>query len=111
MSELELDVDTAVPIGLITNELITNSIKHAFPDQEKGQIRITLQQGENGLLKLLIADNGRPASAKAVPKKDSGFGSLLIQLLTTQLGGTLETSTEKGTSTVIRFPLQQKSAA
>jgi len=111
MSEIELDVDTAVPIGLITNELITNSIKHAFPDQEKGQIRITLQQGENGLLKLLIADNGHPTAGEAVPKKDSGFGSLLIQLLTTQLGGTLETSTEHGTSTVIRFPLQQKSAA
>lgn len=111
MSELELDVDTAVPIGLITNELITNSIKHAFPDQEKGQIRITLQPGENGLLKLLIADNGHPTAAEAVSKKDSGFGSLLIQLLTTQLGGTLETSTEHGTSTVIRFPLQQKSAA
>jgi two-component sensor histidine kinase len=111
MSEIELDVDTAVPIGLITNELITNSIKHAFPDQEKGQIRITLQQDENGLLKLLIADNGRPAAGEAVSKKDSGFGSLLIQLLTTQLGGTLKTSTEKGTSTVIRFPLQQKSAA
>jgi two-component sensor histidine kinase len=111
MSKIELDVDTAVPIGLITNELITNSIKHAFPDQEKGLIRITLQPGENDLLKLIIEDNGRPSANEAVSKKDSGFGSLLIQLLTTQLGGTLETSSEGGTSTVILFPLQQKSAA
>jgi two-component sensor histidine kinase len=111
MSKIELDVDTAVPVGLITNELITNSIKHAFPDQQKGQILITLTQDENDLLKLQIADNGQNMTNGSVLKKESGFGTLLVQLLTTQLGGKLEKSTEAGTSIMIRFPRQEKAAA
>lgn len=111
MPEVELDIDTAVPIGLITNELITNSIKHAFPNQRKGQILVTLTQEKNGLLKLNIADNGQAANKVLSDKKEKGFGTLLIQLLTTQLGGELETSTAAGTSTIIQFPLQQKSVA
>ncbi len=111
MNDIELDVDTAVPIGLITNELITNSIKHAFPNKKKGQILITLAQAENGLLKLIIADNGQSSYDDSKDTKEKGFGTLLIQLLTTQLGGRLEKSTEAGTSTIIYFPLQQKSAA
>lgn len=111
MSELELDVDTAVPIGLITNELITNSLKYAFPNKQKGQISITLTTEENGLLKLNIADNGQATQEESSSKKNQGFGTLLIQLLTTQLGGRLETSTTAGTSTIIQFPLQQKSVA
>ena len=111
MKDIELDVDTAVPVGLITNELITNSIKHAFPDKRKGQILITLVQEENGLLKLNIADNGDAIVNELVVKKEKGFGTLLIQLLTTQLGGKLEESTVAGTSTIIQFPLQEKSVA
>ncbi len=111
MSKIELDVDSAVPIGLITNELITNSIKHAFPNKQKGNILITLAQEENGLLRLIIADNGQLTNNKSVTNQNKGFGTLLIQLLTTQLGGTLETSNEIGTSTMIQFPPQEKSAA
>jgi two-component sensor histidine kinase len=111
MKDVELDVDTAVPIGLITNELITNSIKHAFPNKQEGRIFISLSQEENGLLKLNITDNGQAASNESTVKKEKGFGTLLIQLLTTQLGGKLEKSTEAGTTTVIQFPLQEKSVA
>lgn len=111
MSKIELDVDTAVPVGLITNELITNSIKHAFPDKQKGQILITLTQDENGLLQLQIADNGQNTANESIRKKKSGFGTLLVQLLTTQLGGNLEKSTEAGTSIMIRFPRQEKAVA
>jgi two-component sensor histidine kinase len=111
MEDIELDVDTAVPIGLITNELITNSLKHAFPNKKKGQISITLTQGENNLLKLHIEDNGQNTAKESAPKKESGFGTLLVQLLTTQLGGKLQQSTEAGTSIMIWFPRQEKSAA
>ena len=111
MKDIELDVDTAVPVGLITNELITNSIKHAFPNQRKGQILITLVEEENGLLKLNITDDGLGSANGSAVKKEKGFGGLLIQLLTTQLGGKLEKSTVAGTSTIIQFPLQEKSVA
>jgi two-component sensor histidine kinase len=111
MNEVELDVDTAVPIGLITNELLTNSIKHAFTDTRRGQILITLSKEENGMLKLNIADNGNGTANRSIPEEESGFGTLLIQLLTTQLGGRVEKSTDAGTSTTIYFTQQEKSAA
>lgn len=111
MSEIELDVDTAIPVGLITNELVTNSFKHAFLNKKNGKISITLSQGKNGLLKLHIADNGYASEDGADLRKEKGFGTLLVQLLTTQLSGTLEKSNEAGTSTVIQFPQQEKSVA
>ncbi|MEZ4950380.1 MAG: sensor histidine kinase [Saprospiraceae bacterium] len=111
MSRVELDVDTAIPIGLITNELITNSLKYAFPKNQEGQISIQLSRENNGLLKLKIADNGVGIPAGLKEKDGSGFGTLLIQLLTSQLGGTLEKSNEEGTATIIQFPLQEKSVA
>jgi len=59
MSEIKLDVDTAIPIGLITNELITNSLKHAFPTEQNGKISITLSQGKTDGLKItrIIREN------------------------------------------------------
>ena len=111
MSEVELDVDTAIPIGLITNELITNSLKHAFPDNQKGEILISMEMEKDGLLKLLISDNGQGASTESDTTAEKGFGSMLTQLLTIQLGGSLEKSTESGTTTIIHFPLQKKSVA
>lgn len=111
MSEIELDVDTAIPIGLITNELITNSFKHAFPNAQAGKISITLSKEDDGLLKLNIADDGLASKNIQNGHKEQGFGSLLIQLLTTQLGGTLKKSNEEGTATMIHFPLQEKSVA
>lgn len=111
MSEVELDVDTAIPIGLITNELITNSLKHAFPENQKGEILISMKMEKDGLLRLLIADNGQSSPAGSDTPGEKGFGSMLTQLLTIQLGGSLEKSTESGTSTIIHFPLQKKSVA
>ncbi len=111
MSEIELDVDTAVPVGLITNELITNSLKHAFSDEKKGKISITLREAENGLLKLLIADNGKSTPMESAVNLEEGFGTMLIQLLTRQLKGELKKSTEGGTSITIQFPRMRKSVA
>jgi two-component sensor histidine kinase len=111
MPELELDVDTAVPIGLITNELLTNSLKYAFREAEEGEVSITLTKGENNLLKLEIADDGQWDDREKLPEDNGGFGTMLVQLLTTQLGGHLEKSTKQGTSTVIQFRPQRKSAA
>ncbi|WP_367389747.1 tetratricopeptide repeat protein [Lewinella sp. LCG006] len=111
MPEIELDVDTAIPIGLITNELLTNSFKHAFPDRHDGKISIALSQEKNGLLKLQIADNGPALEYGSDTREEIGFGTLLIQLLTAQLRGTLEKSNESGTATIIQFYRQEKSAA
>ena len=111
MSELELDVDPAVPIGLIANELITNSLKYAFPHRQKGQVSISMSKDARGLIKLEIADNGQGQDAVAADFTSGGFGTMLIQLLTTQLRGTLEKSVEEGTSTIIRFSVPERHVA
>ena len=111
MPEIELDVDTAIPIGLITNELITNSLKYAFPKSGGGKISIAMKKTADDILRLKIADNGTPDISPKVQKEGSGFGTLLVQLLTTQLGGQIEKSTTGGTSTVIQFSLEKNKAA
>lgn len=96
MPPVELDVDTAIPIGLIVNELLTNTLKYAFPGEGKGTVTLSLKEMDNQQLHLLVADNGIgiPTDVKA---KGTGFGTQLIKLLTAQLQGTLKTDFKHGT--------------
>ncbi|PKQ44274.1 tetratricopeptide repeat-containing sensor histidine kinase [Confluentibacter flavum] len=108
MDNLELDLDTAVPIGLIVNELLTNALKYAFPEDGKGNIMISLSQSTPETLTLKVADNGVGKVIGLAPK-GTGFGSQLIQLLTQQLNGNMTETNERGTS--VEFQFKVKSAA
>jgi two-component sensor histidine kinase len=101
MDQLNLDVDTAVPIGLIVNELLTNALKYAFPNGESGVITISLAKKEDQLV-LQFSDNGIGKVAQSTPK-GTGFGTQLIQLLTRQLNGTLSETHGNGTSLFFNF--------
>ncbi len=98
MDELDLDVDTAVPLGLIVNELITNSLKYAFPGGREGNIRLSLRQLPEDKLELQVSDDGVGMANK---EGGTSFGSQLIQLLTAQLGGSIEQEKEGGYKTRI----------
>ena len=110
MPKLVLDVDTAISIGLITNELITNSLKYAFKDKDKGEIKISLTEDKNdkndvyteGSLLLKISDDGigKPVDGKP---KGTGFGTQLINLLTIQLDGKLTYDVSNGTTVSLAF--------
>ena len=103
MPELVLDVDTAVSIGLITNELLTNSLKYAFVGRDSGTIKISLnQQNTEGSLLLKIEDNGVGKQADSTPK-GTGFGTQLINLLTRQLDGKLTYENLNGTTVSLFF--------
>ncbi|WP_116125462.1 sensor histidine kinase [Lewinella sp. IMCC34183] len=82
---LEMDVDTAVPLGLIVNELVTNSIKYAFPGAAEGLITVALHRTA-GRTRLVVEDTGAGGGA---PGGGTGFGSRLVGMLTQQLGGRL----------------------
>lgn len=101
MEKYELDVDMAIPIGLIVNELITNSLKYAFPDDRKGKIQLSLK-GKEDLIILEVIDDGvgMQLSKEAV---GTGFGTKLVALLVKQLDGKMEMQTTEGTSVFIRF--------
>jgi two-component sensor histidine kinase len=95
METLELDVDTAVPLGLIVNELLTNALKYAFPKNKTGTITIGLKKKDKDTLQLEIADNGIGKKGKA--DNGTGFGTQLIALLTQQLSGTMTRKSKDGT--------------
>lgn len=103
MEEMELDVDRAIPIGLITNELLTNSLKYAFVENENCMIEISLKKENENQLCLRIADNGKGIPKNANANLGTGFGGRLIQLLTLQLGGKMQQWKEGGVATEIRF--------
>ncbi|TGK36400.1 PAS domain S-box protein [Leptospira gomenensis] len=104
-----LNQSILIPLGLILNELITNSMKHAFPKIENPKkLRVEFGLDREGFARLRVTDNGPGRTADSQPKKDS-LGTELIQLLTHQLKGkTSETNGPEGYSVTIRFPLVQK---
>ncbi|MEP0714269.1 tetratricopeptide repeat protein [Algoriphagus sp.] len=105
MEALELDVDVAIPIGLIVNELISNSLKYAFPDQQTGQICVSLVEKE-GSLCLSVSDDGIGIMENA-SVQGTGFGSELVSLLTRQLDGKMTLLNESGTAYNFEFILNK----
>ncbi|WP_436515064.1 tetratricopeptide repeat-containing sensor histidine kinase [Ekhidna sp. To15] len=99
IDELMIDVDTIIPIGLILNELICNSLKHAFPEAEEGLIKVGLKEIGNEL-KLEISDNG--VGSESAPSEKS-FGMVLIDSLAMKLKATLQINTQGGTSVMLNI--------
>ena len=107
MDEIELEVDTAIPIGLIVNELLTNSMKYAFPNKASGVVTIKLKKA-NSQLFLNVSDNGIGSHVTKQPI-ETGFGTKLVKLLTRQLDGKMKLVVENGTT--VSFEFQYKKAA
>ncbi|WP_293875216.1 sensor histidine kinase [Flavobacterium sp.] len=103
MDHLYLDIDSAVPLGLIVNELLTNCIKYAFPKGEKGSIVIKLHKRDNNILRLEVADNG---VGKSGITHGTGFGGQLVSLLTQQLNGKMTEESQNGTTLIFDFKLK-----
>jgi len=102
MDEMELDVDTAIPIGLIVNELLTNALKYAFTDQSNPNIQIQLERMQDTSLQLKVSDNGIGKTDSDIVK-GTGFGSQLIQLLTDQLEGAMNYVSDQGSHFTFLF--------
>ncbi len=105
MEKLDLDIDTAVPLGLIINELITNTVKYAFPNNQSGILSIKLEKHTDNILHLEVSDNG---VGKSGITQGTGFGGQLIELLTHQLNGNMTEENQHGTT--IRFNFKMKNA-
>ena len=101
--ELELSIERAVPLGLILNEIATNSIKHAFGSEGGGRITVRLVAGIGyGEARLSVADNGRGIEEH----NPAGSGLRLIAALARQIGGTVDQdSSNQGTTTSLIFPV------
>ncbi len=99
-----LSIDKAVPLSLITNELLTNSLKHAFPDGRKGTITICVEKKNNTLI-YRFSDDGIGFPADIDFENTRTLGMQLIVSLVNQLLGTITLRREKGTAYEIVFPV------
>ena len=97
-----LDITKAVPLGLITNELLTNSLKHAFPKSKKGKITIDFHK-KGKTYHLNIGDNGRGFPKELDFRKAESMGMDLVNSLVKQINGRIELIRNKGTLFKITF--------
>jgi PAS domain S-box-containing protein len=104
LEEVFLDRNSAVTCGLVLNELIANSLKHAFPKRRKGEIKISMHAGDNGEVKLVVADNGVGIPPGLDFHETDSVGLLLVTgLVENQLQGEIEFTGTAGTEIRIIF--------
>lgn len=103
--KIRATIDMAIPIGLITNEAVTNSIQHAFPDKDKCHIEISLEK-TNGKLILQIKDDGIGIPVNIEKENSKTLGFRLIQLLSGQLQGNYKIYNENGSVVTVEIPFK-----
>jgi|WetSurMetagenome_2_1015567.scaffolds.fasta_scaffold220632_1 two-component sensor histidine kinase/CheY-like chemotaxis protein len=103
ITDVSLGVDTAVPCGLILNELLSNSLRHAFPDSNAGHIHVSVTCEVPGEYTLEVRDNGVGYPAGFDLRRSGSPGSQIICSLVNQLDGTYSTENKNGAVTTIRF--------
>ena len=97
IENVNLDVDSVIPIGLIVNELISNSLKHAFPNDANGVISVKLIEDDHKLI-LTVSDNGKGMDVSDEDGFKKSFGYRLINAFKSQLEANLDISTDNGTT-------------
>jgi len=100
---IEMVVDTAIPCGLIVNELITNSLKHGFPGDLTGEIRVGFHSVSEGKFLMSVSDNGVGFPADQDFRMTKSLGLQLVTVMTDLLNGTIEMDREGGTTFRILF--------
>ncbi|MDF3020397.1 MAG: histidine kinase [Steroidobacteraceae bacterium] len=104
--ELSLTVDKAIPCGLVLNELITNSLKHAFPDGRRGTVKVILRRDGAGHAMLCVSDDGVGIPPGVDPRNSASLGMSLVFMLVEQLGGSIDIQPSPGTELRMRFPIE-----
>jgi two-component sensor histidine kinase len=96
-----MDIDRAIPIGLIVNELVTNAFKHAFNSTPNPKINVSLAHNTDGFMELKVSDNG--AGITTVSSSSKSFGMKLVNTLIVQLNGTMQQEFNNGTNYTIKI--------
>jgi len=102
---VKADIDAAITLGLIINELISNTLKYAFPAGQKGLLHIQLKHNDNGHYTLFVSDNGRGLPEGFALRKKQSFGLQLVTSLCRKLNGEINFNNNNGTKTIVHFVL------
>ena len=98
------DLDVAIPCGLIINELVSNALKYAFPEDENGRIQVRFSEENSHGLKLVVRDSGVGFPEDQNPENSDSLGLKLVRSLTDQLSGTINYCNQNGCICEISFP-------
>ena len=111
LCEVSLDIDTAIPCGLILNELVTNSIKHAFPiskNEENGVINVKLSKETENMVEIVVSDNGVGFPENIDFQNSPSLGLKLVNNLVIQINGEMELKNNNGAEFRIKFKNNEK---
>jgi PAS domain S-box-containing protein len=108
--DVELDIDHAIPCGLIINELLSNALKHAFPEERTGTVMLAFHR-QDGEFMLRFSDTGIGIPPEVDFRNTESLGLQLVTTLTSQLSGKIEKLPWAGTAFEIRFAVPQRTAA
>ncbi len=113
IQKMQMDIDTAIPTGLIINELVSNSLKYAFKDVKKPKIKVKLTRTKKGVYKLEVSDNGIGLPEGLDLYSPPTLGLQLVNMLTRQLNGEFKTGKGRGTKFLVDFtgPRKKKKGA
>ena len=106
VDDVFLNLDTAIPLGLIINELMSNALKYAYLKKEKGKLEINVEATEKNKLKMIVSDNGIGIPDKINFRKTESLGLQLVNILVEQLRGTIKLDNTNGAKFTIVFNKQ-----
>jgi|GEM_PF-4845731 len=105
---VQLDISTAITCGLILNELISNAVKYAFPDNEDGEIVISIAQDNSGRYEMIVKDNGVGLPDDFSTHASQSLGMKLVDTLTQQIDGDLQIDGTSGTKYRLTFTREER---
>jgi two-component sensor histidine kinase len=111
INEVTLPVETAIPCGLVINELVTNAFKHAFPEGRQGSIRVVLREVDPARWLVAVEDDGIGLPAQIALGKTDSLGLDLVSILATQIGAEVEVTRVGGTSFRLTFGAKRRADA
>ncbi|MBU4313166.1 MAG: sensor histidine kinase, partial [Candidatus Omnitrophica bacterium] len=105
IEKVELNIDKAIPCGLIINELLLNCLKHAFADGDEGEIEVSLLFVNGNEVVLTVSDSGTGIPEGMDSNNSGSLGLKIVNILTDQIDGKLDLDRSKGTRFQIRFKI------
>ena len=99
-----------MPLGLALNELVCNSLQHAFPEGQGGRVTVQAQREPGGMVRVSVSDDGIGFPQGMTPTRSPSLGLRLVDALSRQLGGKFSVESRDGTRATIVFPLNDAAA-
>ena len=103
VDKVDIGIKTLVPLGLVVNEIVNNSLKHGFSERESGKISLHLKKIKGKKFELKIGDDGIGFTEQ---EAKSGLGTELIEIFVSQLNGSVRQSSKGGTQYTIQFEVE-----